>query len=99
MKKKLHLHIKNNRAGEEVFRTTQAAYRAAARRHGAVAKQVRVTIDWDLDKFDKSMATADVLMAWDFPVDFPVAGLAERAPNLKNIHIIGAGAEHLAPFD
>ncbi len=41
MKKKLHLHIKNNRAGEAVFRTTPALYRAAARRHGAVAKQVR----------------------------------------------------------
>ena len=34
-------------------------------------------------------------MTWDFPL----ADMGQRAPNLKNIHIIGAGVEHLAPFD
>ncbi len=54
-----------------------------------------MTIDWDLDQFGKSMATADALVTWDFPLE----GLAERPPKLKNIHIIGAGVELLAPFD
>ncbi len=93
--KKLHLHIKNNRAGEEVFRSTPALYRSAARRHPDIAKHIRVTIDWDLDNFDDAMATADLLVTWDFPKSV----IAERAPNLKNVHIIGAGVEHLAPFD
>ncbi len=93
--KKLHLHIKNNRAGEAVFRTTAALYRAAARRHPKLAKQVRTTIDWDLDRFENSMKTADVLVTWDLPQE----NLRARAPKLKNIHIIGAGVEHLAPFD
>ena len=92
--KKLHLHIKNNRAGEEVFRTTPALYRAAARRHPETARQIRVTIDWDLDNFEQAMGTADALVTWDLPQQ----DLRQRAPGLKYIHIIGAGVEHLAPF-
>ncbi|MDE0728596.1 MAG: D-2-hydroxyacid dehydrogenase, partial [Alphaproteobacteria bacterium] len=49
----------------------------------------------DLDQFGKSMAAADALVTWDFPLE----GLAEQSPKLKNIHIIGAGVELLAPFD
>ena len=41
------------------------------------------------------MASADVLITWDLPTE----GLAKAAPNLKWIHIIGAGVEHLAPTD
>ncbi|MDP6874649.1 MAG: D-2-hydroxyacid dehydrogenase [Alphaproteobacteria bacterium] len=93
--KKLHLHIKNNRAGEEVFRTTPALYRAAARRHPETARRIRVSIDWDLDNFELAMRTADALVTWDLPQQ----DLRQRAPGLKYIHIIGAGVEHLAPFD
>ncbi len=41
------------------------------------------------------MASADVLVAWDLPTE----NLASVAPNLKWVHIIGAGIEHLTPFD
>ena len=92
--KKLHLQIKNNRAGEEVFRTTPVLYRAAARRHPEIAGHVRVTIDWDLNNFEQAMGTADALVTWDLPQQ----DLRRRAPGLKYIHIIGAGVEHLAPF-
>ena len=34
-------------------------------------------------------------MTWDLPTD----DLQQRAPRLKWIHVIGAGVEHLAPFD
>ena len=39
--------------------------------------------------------TAEVLVTWDLPT----ADLAEVAPNLRLIHIIGAGVEHLCPLD
>ena len=41
------------------------------------------------------MRTAEVLVTWDLPT----ADLARIAPNLRLIHIIGAGVEHLWPMD
>lgn len=90
-----HLHIKNNRAGETVFRTTRRQYDAAAARHAEVASQIKPIIDWDLDNFDSSIKKAQGLVTYDLPT----SDLARRAPNLKWIHIIGAGVEHLMPMD
>ena len=102
---KLRIHIKNNHAspdtfpptveGEEVFTITEARFQAACERFPAVAEQVEAFIDWDLEHFAESMATAEVLVTWDFPT----ANLAQVAPPLKFIHIIGAGVEHLCPMD
>lgn len=91
----VRLHIKNNRAGELVFRTTPARYADAETRHLDLADSVETTIDWDLDHFFESMNTAEVLMTWDLPTE----DLRVHAPHLKWVHIIGAGVEHLAPFD
>ena len=70
---------------------TRDRYDAAAARRPEIAVDVVSTIDWDLDNFDESMATADALVTWDLPT----TDLAERAPRLRWIHIIGAGIEHL----
>jgi len=102
---KLRIHIKNNHAspdtfpqtieGEEVFTITEARFQAACQRFPSVAEQVEVFIDWDLDHFTKSMCTTEVLVTWDFPT----TNLAKVAPQLKLIHIIGAGVEHLCPMN
>lgn len=102
---KLRIHIKNNHAspdtfpptieGEEVFTITEERFQAACAKYPAVAEQVEAFIDWDLENFTESMQTAEVLVTWDFPT----ANLAEVAPRLKFIHIIGAGVEHLCPMD
>ena len=102
---KLRIHIKNNHAspdtfpptieGEEVFTITEARFQAVCQRFPAVAEQVEVFIDWDLDHFTKSMSTTEVLVTWDFPT----TNLAKVAPQLKLIHIIGAGVEHLCPMN
>ena len=92
---RLQVHVKNNRAGEDVFRTTDAVYQAAAARHAEIAAHVDVTLDWDLDHFEASIAKAHALVTWDLPTE----DLTKRAPNLKYIHIIGAGVEHLRPLD
>ena len=93
--RRIRLHIKNNRAGEEIFRTTPARLDAALARRPEAAALIEPIIDWDLDNFDRSMGTADALLAWDLPT----ADLRARAPNLKWIHVIGAGVNHLAPLD
>ncbi|MDP6343961.1 MAG: NAD(P)-dependent oxidoreductase [Alphaproteobacteria bacterium] len=92
---RIPVHIKNNRSGELVFRITPERFAAACRRHPEPARRIDAGIDWDLDNFETAMRTAQVLLTWDLPTD----ELARRAPNLKWIHIIGAGVEHLAPFD
>jgi len=101
----IRIHIKNNHAspdtfpptveGEAVFTITPERYAAVAKRHAELAARLDVFIDWDLDHFQDSMRTAEVLVTWDFPTE----NLAQVAPNLRWIHIIGAGVEHLCPMD
>ncbi len=101
----VRVHFKSNRAsagswpnseeGERVFGFTKERYREAAKRHAAAGSRTDPVFAWDLEGFEESMATANVLVTWDFPTE----KLAERAPNLKWIHIVGAGVEHLMPPD
>ncbi|MCY4222222.1 MAG: D-2-hydroxyacid dehydrogenase [Thiotrichales bacterium] len=101
----MRIHVKNNHAspetfpptpeGEAVFTITRERFDAAAARYPHVAERLDVCIDWDLDHFESSMRTAEVLVAWDLPT----ADLARLAPKLRLIHITGAGVEHLCPMD
>ncbi len=103
--RKIRVHIKNNRwapgsfpntaKGEEVFTITDARLKAALTRFGELSRKVEMITDWDEENFDESIASADVLLTWDLPTE----GLAEKAPNLRWIHCIGAGVEHLLPLD
>ena len=99
----MRVHVKNNHAspetfpptpeGEAVFTITRERFDAAAARYPRVARRLDVCIDWDLDHFERSMRTAEVLVTWDLPT----ANLARIAPKLRLIHVIGAGVEHLCP--
>ena len=101
----MRIHVKNNHAspetfpptpeGEAVFTITRERFEAAAARYPHVGRHLDVFIDWDLERFETSMRTAEVLVTWDLPT----ADLARVAPNLRLIHIIGAGVEHLCPMD
>ena len=51
--------------------------------------------DWGEDNFKKSMSNSDILLTWNFPT----TSLKKIAPNLKWIHCISAGVEHLLPLD
>lgn len=95
MKTKLHIHLQSNPKAPEVFHMTRERYRGAAKRNPDVAKRVKCTIATDREGFYRAMKTADVLVGWWFPKK----DLREIAPNLKWIHIIGAGIEHLLPLD
>ena len=99
------VHIKNNHfgpdtfpntaEGEEVFTITRERFDQVAADFPDVAGELELFIDWDVDHFTESMATADVLVTWNLPTE----NLAQVAPNLKWVHIIGAGVEHLTPLD
>lgn len=101
----IKLHIKNNHAApdtfpstlesEPVFTISREKYDIAAAKYAELSKQMEVFVDWDTDHFTESMKTAEVLLTWNLPTE----NLAEVAPKLKWIHIIGAGVEHLCPMD
>lgn len=91
---RVRLHIKNNRAGEEIFRVTPERLADARSRHPDADAWLDTTLEWDLDEFESHIGRAHGLVTWDLPTD----DLAERAPNLRWIHIIGAGVEHLQPL-
>ncbi len=101
----LKIHVKNNRwaagsfpntpAGEEVFAITQERIDAALEAFPKLISQVKFFIDWDTDHFASSMADADVLLTWNLPT----RNLGNIAPQLKWIHCIGAGVEHLLPLN
>ena len=101
----IRVHVKNNHAhpdtfpptpeAEPVFTTTRQRYDAVLESWPDLKHGLTTTIDWDTENFAEAMRTAEVLMCWDLPTE----NLAVVAPNLRWIHIIGAGVEHLCPMD
>ena len=99
------IHVKNNRwaegsfpntpEGEEVFTITRERFDTAQALHPDMAGKLDPFIDWDTDNWESSMAGAEVLLTWNMPTE----NLDQVAPNLKWIHCIGAGVEHMLPMD
>ena len=103
--KKIKIHIKNNRwkegsfpntpEGEEVFTITKDDIKKSIVDFPHLEKKIEIFIDWDQDNFSSSLKNTDILLTWDLPK----IKIDQVAPNLKWIHCIGAGVEHLYPFD
>lgn len=93
--KRIRLHIENVREMDLVYKITEDRYAAAAARHKTLARRIDVTVAEDAKGFDKAIADADILVGWRFNRE----NLAERAPNLKWIHMTGAGIEHVLPLE
>ena len=103
--KKIKIHIKNNHwapgsfpidaEGEKNFTITKEHLDKALKNFPKIKEKVEFFIDWDEDNFKTSMSNSDILLAWNFPT----TSLKKVAPNLKWIHCISAGVEHLLPLD
>ena len=89
------LHIENIANKHEVFQITPERYSAAEARHPELAALLDTTIGYDLEDFPKVAPEIDFTIGWELPF----RSLAETAPKLKVVHIIGAGVEHLFPLD
>jgi phosphoglycerate dehydrogenase-like enzyme len=95
----LHIHFETRATKPPVFRMTELLVAEAAARAGLSGVRTSVNEDaasrgW-LATADGLVTSNDVLRA----PDFPLARLAETAPKLRWIHIIGAGIEPLLPLD
>ena len=103
--KKIKIHIKNNHwangsfptdsEGEKNFTITREHLDRALKSFPEIKGKVEIFVDWDEDNFKTSMLNSDILLAWNFPT----TNLKKVAPNLKWIHCISAGVEHLLPLD
>jgi len=103
--KKIKVHIKNNHwapgsfpsdaEGEKNFTITKEHLDRALKKFPEIKEKVEFFIDWNEDNFKTSMSNADILLAWNFSTK----NLKKIAPNLKWIHLISAGVEHLFPLD
>ena len=103
--KKIKIHVKNNHwapgsfpsdaEGEKNFTITKEHLDKALKMFPEIKEKVEIFIDWDEDNFKTSIANSDVLVAWNFPT----TNLRKIAPNLKWIHCVSAGVEHLLPMD
>ncbi len=91
----VHVHFDSRRGANPVFHMTQTLCREALSRRPDVADRVRMTLGWDLEGADEALASADMFVGFRVPRDT----VATRARNLKAIHLIGAGVEHLRPLD
>jgi len=103
--KKVKIHVKNNHwapgsfptdaEGEKNFTITKDDFDRALEKFPEVKEKIEIFIDWDEENFNSSMSNSDILVAWNFPT----SNLKKIAPNLKWIHCISAGVEHLLPLD
>ncbi len=91
----LHLHLESFRRRPAIFHVTEERWSAAASRHRALAKRLRVTIGWDGDIIDEALKTADVMINSNPPRE----ELRRHAPRLKWIQTTGAGIDGLLPLD
>jgi phosphoglycerate dehydrogenase-like enzyme len=95
----VHVHFETRADKHAVFRMTEPPIVAARARCGAAAVSISLGEDpgdlsW-LPRANGLVTSNDVLLE----PGFPLADLANRAPGLRWIHIIGAGIEPLLPLD
>ena len=103
--KKIKIHVKNNHWGPGIFPTdaegeknftiTKDDFDRTLEKFPEVKEKIEIFIDWDEENFNSSMANSDILLTWNFPT----SNIKKIAPNLKWIHCISAGVEHLLPLD
>ena len=104
-KDKIKIHIRNNHwkkgslpcdlEGEKNSSVTKDLFESKLSKYSGIKNKISYLIDWDDNNWKSSMKDADILLAWNFPTK----GLSKIAPNLKWIHIISAGVNHLSPFN
>ncbi len=103
--KKIKIFIRNNHwkkgflpcdlEGEKNNTITLKKFENGLNLHPGLKEKIEYQLDWDDDNFISCMKRADILLGWQFPTK----NLKKIAPNLKWIHIISAGVNHLSPFN
>lgn len=99
---KIHVHLENLSTKAPIFQLTKRLIDITRRNNRDLSQKVRFTVSTDFERFNKELETAHVLVTSSNGVcdrRFPRAELADAAPNLRFIHLIGAGVEDVLPLD
>jgi phosphoglycerate dehydrogenase-like enzyme len=91
----LHVHIENASTLMPVFIVRPDQYDKALTRHPDVAQRIRTTWGRDQDIYAQAAKTADAMITYRFPHKT----LAQDAPNLKLLQVLGAGVDYMLPLD
>jgi phosphoglycerate dehydrogenase-like enzyme len=89
------IHIENETKLMPVFTVYPNQYEAALKRYPDLAKIVKTTWGIDGDVWNTAVKDADALIGYRFPRE----NLAQRAPNLELVQVLGAGVDYMLPFD
>lgn len=95
----VNVHVKNTRwstpEAAEIFTLSPERFAAGLADHPDLAPFVQANFSEGEDDWPRIAAGAEVLVGWDVRID----DASRVAPNLRLIHVIGAGVEHLMPMD
>lgn len=90
----MHVHVINDpELSAEQFHVQEEMFWKAVAEVPALRDKIELTIGVG-EAGNEALRSADAVVGWSFPRD-----IAERAPQLRWIHVIGAGVEHLQPLD
>jgi phosphoglycerate dehydrogenase-like enzyme len=90
-----HLHLESARNRPWIFQPLAADWAAAAKRHRALAKRLRVTVGQDNEILEAALKTADFMITNATP---PTERFRERAPKLQWIQTTAAGVDGWMPM-
>ena len=93
--KPVRLHVDNARNKADIYHVTPERWRAACKRHRALARRLRVSFSWDGDTLEAALPTAEILVGVPARRD----NLRVRAPALRWLHVTSAGVDGFLPLD
>ncbi len=96
------IHFEDGSTRPDVFRITAARVASARRRNGEAASLIGVSCGQDFAGMGRWIGRANGLICSSATLldkRFPLRTLAQAAPQLAWIHVIGAGVESLMPLD
>ncbi len=96
------IHFEDGSTRPDVFRITVARVASARRRNGEAASLIGVSCGQDFAGMGRWIGRANGLICSSATLldkRFPLRTLAQAAPQLAWIHVIGAGVESLMPLD
>lgn len=97
----LHVHLENLSTKPRIFWLTPELLDQSLKGHEQLLSHCRFTVGSDFVNLEENLATAAVLVtSVDVICDarFPRDSLAQRAPGLRHIHLIGAAVDRVLPL-
>jgi phosphoglycerate dehydrogenase-like enzyme len=93
IEQQINVHVINIPGAADMYLVHEVQLWNALRGADELRDRVRLTIGLGPEQ-QQAIEAADVLVGWQFPRE-----VVARATNLRWIHVIGAGVEHLQPLD